>query len=269
MQSLCIILLLHFASCEVDIQFTIKKDTNLTFDTVKFIDKLLTGNYSSENSTGNASNSWLNSLINKNKVAVLNASDLLCVNGTCIEEVLQLPPPPKVPTTTTTEVVTTTTEPVTTTATIATTTIILEQTNTTKQPTSSQPGNDTADNNTLETPFNATTTPEEMTTPSPEPTPTPQPSPVSTDAGGVPVVAIIFVILGVILVLVLVILYFVLKGSGAKDEAKTGKLLKSAMKSAIQQPHVLNIAIDWPPRPPPQIKMGFNPLQGRDLSHQA
>jgi hypothetical protein len=61
-------------------------------------------------------------------------------------------------------------------------------------------------------------------------------------------VIIFGIIGGVILVAVLVILYVFLAG---KPE-KTNTTLKAPLQSLPEQ-HVLRIAIDWPPRPPPHL----------------
>jgi hypothetical protein len=78
---------------------------------------------------------------------------------------------------------------------------------------------------------------------------------------------IVFIILGVIVVIVLLILYLVLAGK-PQTPAATNAKLKSSLHS-LPEPHVLRVPIEWPPRHPPQIKMGYDNLQGWDPLHTA
>jgi hypothetical protein len=114
------------------------------------------------------------------------------------------------------------------------------------------------------------------------------PQPDTAVVAGPPILIIVFVILGVILVLVLVILYLVLAGkprplpsslpptTTSSQGSRAGKPLKTPITS-LPEPHVLRIAIDWPPKPPALLqhptklptKTGREHLQGQDPLHQA
>jgi hypothetical protein len=92
---------------------------------------------------------------------------------------------------------------------------------------------------------------------------------------------IIFVILGVLFVLVLVILYFVLAAKPTSVPVGNSTLkplpsLKVPLLPPLPEQHVLRIAVDWPPRPPPNLlgldaarKTGCNRLQAREQLHYA
>jgi hypothetical protein len=75
---------------------------------------------------------------------------------------------------------------------------------------------------------------------------------------------IVLVVVGAILVIVVIILFAVLAG---KPHAvnPTNSLLRppQQLKSALPEPHVIRVAVDWPPAPPPQIKMELDSMQGR------
>ena len=111
----------------------------------------------------------------------------------------------------------------------------------------------------LSTTATPTTTPKTTPTPTPTPTPTSTTPIIKTNTKEPPAVTI--VLIGVVIALALIILFFV--------QGRKGGVARVArpLNSAIQEPYVLNIAIDWPPKPPPQIKMGCDLLQGR--GHQA
>ena len=269
-RSIRVLLFLLPALCEdVDVQFTIKKETNLAFDAVKFIDNLVTGNYTVPNNTENNTVNLFQSLVNKDKVSLLKASDLLCVNGSCIEEVLPLPPPRVL---TTTALPTTTTVAATTsTTTVPYTSTITHPTSTTTQPiettqpisTTTQPTQQTTKQPTTTQPTQQTTTPQ-ATQPATMIQTTPPPVTQPAASSESPTMVIIAVALGVIAALVSVILYFTM--SGKQTESTSQKALSAPLLQP-PNPHVLRIAIDWPPRPPPEIKTACNHLQG--WSHQA
>ena len=256
-RSIRVLLFLLPALCEdVDVQFTIKKETNLAFDAVKFIDNLVTGNYTVPNNTENNTVNLFQSLVNKDKVSLLKASDLLCVNGSCIEEVLPLPPP---------RVLTTTALPTTTTVAATTSTTTVPYTSTITHPTSTttQPIETTQPISTTAQPTQQTTTPQ-ATQPATMIQTTPPPVTQPAASSESPTMVIIAVALGVIAALVSVILYFTM--SGKQTESTSQKALSAPLLQP-PNPHVLRIAIDWPPRPPPEIKTACNHLQG--WSHQA
>jgi hypothetical protein len=76
------------------------------------------------------------------------------------------------------------------------------------------------------------------------------------------VTIIVLVVVGAILVIVLIILCVVLAGK-PRGVNQTNPLLKSQLHSAMPEPHVIRVAVDWPPAPPPQIKMELDRMQGR------
>jgi hypothetical protein len=82
---------------------------------------------------------------------------------------------------------------------------------------------------------------------------------------------VVFVILGVILVVVVVVLYVVLAGKHTANPQAPTRPLKSQTRQVAPEPHVLRIAIDWPPKPPTSLltKTGYNLLQAQEPTHQA
>ena len=267
-RSTCVLLIVACALCgEVDVEFTIKKESNLAFDAVKFLDDLVTGNYTLPNSTennnnvSNSSNSSTNSnsniksnlillqsIVRKEKAAVLNASDLLCVNGSCVEQVLELPPP---------KVLTTTAKPTTTTTVLPTTTGIYSTT--TSNPLTST----TTSSFTTTNPIAASSTSisTQQITIATTPAPPPAASPAASDS---PSLLVISVGLGAVLAVVSLILYFTTQGRSQSDPSvDTTKANGLAAPLLPPEPHVLRIAIDWPPRAPPEIKTACQHLQGR------
>jgi hypothetical protein len=78
------------------------------------------------------------------------------------------------------------------------------------------------------------------------------------------VTIIVLVVVGVILVIMAIILFTVLAGK-PKAVNPTNPLLRQSqqLKSALPEPHVIRVAVDWPPVPPPQIKMELDRMQGR------
>ena len=73
---------------------------------------------------------------------------------------------------------------------------------------------------------------------------------------------IVLGVVGGILAIVVIILISVMTGK-AKTVSPTNPLLKAQLHSALPEPHVIRVAIDWPPVPPPQIKMELDSMQGR------
>ena len=73
---------------------------------------------------------------------------------------------------------------------------------------------------------------------------------------------IVLGVVGGILAIVLIILISVLAGK-AQPVSPTNPLLKPKLNGALPEPHVIRVAIDWPPVPPPQIKMELDSMQGR------
>ena len=244
-----LLLFVCFVACEVDVHLIISKETNLTFDTVKFIDNLVSGNYTMPNSTNNGSTpiNLIKPQIKRKEVVLLNASDLLCVNGSCIEQILELPPlkttavpttalptiTSSLPKTTSLLPATTSSLPITTsslttiTSSLTTTTSSLTTT-TAAQPTTAPP--------TTAPPTTAPSTTALPATPAP---------PANTPSGPT---AMLFVGVGVGLTLVFVVVYFFL--AGGKPRKTT---LKASPPTSLPEQHVLRIAIDWPPRPPPHL----------------